>query len=47
MCVSILRQLDNPRSKGPSSKLDELDAALGLATDGAADVKRVRTIEPI
>ena len=47
MCVSILRQLDNPRSKGPSSKLDELDAALGLATDGAADAKRVRTIEPI
>jgi hypothetical protein len=46
ICVSIPRQLDNPRSKGPSSKLDELDAALGLAADGAADAKRVRTIEP-
>ena len=37
----MLRQLGSPRSKGPSSKLDELDAALGLAADGAADTKRV------
>ena len=44
VCV-VFRQLGSPVSKGPSSKLDELDAALGLAADRAADSKRVRAID--